>query len=341
MASPHPVIAAIAGTTLAAVAEGVMAEHTPENTTRAFASDWARWTEFSDAVTAAGQPLDINRPDAVALVVFAKWLAIGGATLNGGQVRPHAPESIRRRITGVLAGWRRTDHAVPRTIADPARRWVRGYEDHLVATRQSTGRGQATVLVVDGTDSDDLSRIAATTDTATIAGCRDMALVCLGVAIAARSAELSHLDIEDVTLNPGGMYVHIRRAKRGARRVAVPRGARDETCPVRAWQRWIDATGSPTGAAFRQISRHGNVGGRLSPEGCSDVVVRVAERAGINGRFSVHSLRAGFATAAVRADKHPAAIALHAGWAPDSPWMRRYVRQVREWEDPVLNGIGL
>lgn len=331
--------------TVADLADAVMGEHERTNTTDAFRADWRKWIAFCAAVQAEGMDIDPLAASDKALTVFAKWLAIGGLLPDGAHIKPHAPESIRRRLTGVLAGWRGHGVGYPRGISADARQWVKGYEAELIATNRPTGRGQAPVLTID-----DAKKIAAATPGPKqhpLAGRRDLALVFLGFAIGARSAEAAFLDVADITPGERGLYVHVRRSKTGARRPAVIYGQYEQTCPVLAWRRWQETSGIITGPAFRQIDRHGNLGGRLSPEACSDIVERAGRRAAVVSedgkplRLTVHSLRAGFATAATRAKKDPDEIAEQAGWSLNSPAMHRYIRAVRVWEDNVLAGIGL
>jgi integrase len=336
--------------TVAELAEAVMGEHERRNTTKAFAADWRHWMAFCAVVQAEGMDIDPLAASSDALVVFARWLASGGRRPDGTRLKPHAPESIRRRITGVLAGWRQHDVDYPRGVSTNARQWVKGYEDELVKKKLPTGRGQAPPLEVDGSDSDAAIRIALSTPGEKqhqLGGYRDLALIFIGFAVGARSAEVAALDVSDITPGERGLYVHVRESKTRSRKPAVIYGQRELTCPVLAWRRWQEASGIITGPAFRRIDRHGNLGGRLSPEACSDIVERAGKRAGVTGddgkplRLTGHSLRAGFATAATRAKKDPSEIALQAGWSQNSEAMFRYIRAVKVWQDNVLSGIGL
>lgn len=351
--------------TFTELAGAVRHVHDRPNTNRSYAQDWARWTEFVGSVAATGHALDLY-PDAPrradrkkvqeeALLVFAAWLAKGGRTPRGTLVKPHAPESIRRRLTGVLNGWREHGLDYPRGVTAPARKFVKGYEDELIAVGKPTGRGQAPVLVVDGTDDDHISQIVQATWAATkapkdplpvLTAYRDIAVITMAVAIGARSEDIAGLDVGDITPGERGIFVHVRRSKTRTRKPAVPFGPRDGTCPVLSWRRWQEASGVAAGAAFRKINKHGQMQpGRLSPQACSDIVARAGQRAGIvlpDGKsFTIHSCRAGFATAAARAKKDPAEIAAQAGWGPNSPAMHGYIRQIKVWQTNVLDGIGL
>ncbi len=93
--------------------------------------------------------------------------------------------------------------------------------------------------------------------------------------------------------------------------VAIPRGS--DMCAAAAIERWVAAATFTDGAAFREITRHGRIGGRLTTRSVAWIVKKRvyeaslaegqnAEKAReIAARVSSHSLRAGFATAAAAA----------------------------------------
>lgn len=303
----------------------IRAEHDRANTLTAYATDWRTWLAF--CLDEHLDPLTVSHD---ALVVYAAWL--GGA----GPGARLAPESIRRRLTGVLAGWRDAGVDYPRHVTKAARRWVNGYADQLVAAGDPTGRGQAPAATVK------MLRAITKATPDTVGGRRDVALVLLGFAIAARRSELAHLDTSDITSgDDGGLYVHVRRSKSGARRLAVPRGQHEPTCPVVAWHRWAEARGLHGGAAFRRVDRLDRVGGRLSPAAVGAVVTRAAQRAGVEVRLTGHSLRAGLATEARRAGHSVERICDQGGWKASSPAVYGYIRRVDEWTNNPLVGIGL
>ena len=93
---------------------------------------------------------------------------------------------------------------------------------------------------------------------------------------------------------------------------AILRGRTAETCPVRALDTWLEASGISSGPLFCSVSRHGHVGNGLTPRAVALVVKCYAELAGLEvADFAGHSLRAGFVTSAAergvarRADRRP------------------------------------
>ncbi|MFC6082104.1 site-specific integrase [Sphaerisporangium aureirubrum] len=96
----------------------------------------------------------------------------------------------------------------------------------------------------------------------------------------------------------------------------MPYGANPATCPVRAVRALVATlaeAGRTSGPLLVRIDRRGRInppltrGGRLigDPDGrmSSDVVTRIATAAKLEGRWTGHSLRRGFATAARRAPR--------------------------------------
>lgn len=308
---------------LATRAAEAEAENSRENTIAAYASDRKPWLVFCSQ-----EKIDPLGPSEEVLILYAQWLA------EGGYLIPLAPESIRRRLTGVLSEWNAHHVNYSRGVTKRARQWIAGYETRLVQEGKPTGRGHAHHVAVSAL------RVISEHCLDTLPGRRDAAVVLLGFAIGARRSELSFLDVRDVTASDEGLYVHVRRSKSGVRRPPVPRGHNEMTCPVRAWERWHEALGQD-GAAFRRIDRHHNIGGRLSPAGIGSIVTRAAERAGIDARLTGHSLRSGFATEARRAGHPVELIADQGGWSRTSTVLHRYIRRVDEWTNNPLEGIGL
>lgn len=138
----------------------------------------------------------------------------------------------------------------------------------------------------------------------TLQGKRDRALLLLGFAGAFRRSELVALAVEDLTFEPDGVRVLIRRSKadqegRG-QEIAIPRGTKLR--PVAALQAWLAAAAIATGPVFRSVNRHGTVGSALTPQVVALVVKRHAEAVGLDpDTFAGHSLRAGFLTSAADA----------------------------------------
>ncbi|MGW4644086.1 tyrosine-type recombinase/integrase [Sphaerisporangium sp. NPDC004334] len=79
--------------------------------------------------------------------------------------------------------------------------------------------------------------------------------------------------------------------------------------------------------------------GRMTPEAIADVVARIAAAAGLEGRWTDHSLRRGFATAARRAGANLERIGRHGGWADGSRALLGYLEEGDRWADNPVTGL--
>lgn len=177
-------------------------------------------------------------------------------------------------------------------------------------------------------------------------GKRDRALLLLGFAGALRRSELAALDAGDLEDTREGLIVHIRRSKTDqegeGRKVGIPQGADQATCPVWALDEWLQAANIQSGAVFRVMNRHGQVlPKRLSGEGVAIVVKRSVEKLGYDpALFSGHSLRAGLATSAAAAGKGERAIMNQTGHRSVTT-VRRYIRDGSLFRENAADGLGL
>lgn len=177
------------------------------------------------------------------------------------------------------------------------------------------------------------------------AGLRDRAIILVGFAGALRRSEVVAIDVEHVSLDAGGMLVRIPRSKtdqEGEGRVlGLPYGAHTRTCPVRAYLAWLERSGITTGAVFRPVDRHGRIlARRLGDRAVADMLKRRASAAGLEGAYSGHSLRAGFATEAYRQGVPELAVMRHGRWR-SAQVMRGYVEEGRVWSDNAAAELGL
>lgn len=137
-------------------------------------------------------------------------------------------------------------------------------------------------------------------------GRRDRAMLLLGWAGALRRRELVAIDQGDVEIVAEGLVIHVRRSKTdqvaAGAVLGLPRHADAQYDPVRAYCAWREVTGFDGGPVFRPITKYGSIlPRRIGDREVARLVKRVAARAGLQGDYSGHSLRAGFATAAAAA----------------------------------------
>lgn len=163
-------------------------------------------------------------------------------------------------------------------------------------------------------------------------GVHDRALLLIGFTGAFRRSELVDLDVEHVQDIKKGLVITLERSKTDqdgqGRKVAIPCGSNPDTCPVRAFQAWLEASGIRQGALFRSVNRHSQLqDGRLSDKAVALVVKRCAEAAGLDAsNYSGHSLRVGLGTSAAAAGVSKRAIMAQTGHKSVS-MVRRYIRE--------------
>jgi len=89
----------------------------------------------------------------------------------------------------------------------------------------------------------------------TLAGYRDSALLLIGFAGAFRRSELVSLDVEHVERDAKGLIIHLEKSKvdqeRKGDQIGIPYGSYVETCPVLAYDSWIEQSAITSGALFR------------------------------------------------------------------------------------------
>jgi integrase len=178
---------------------------------------------------------------------------------------------------------------------------------------------------------------------------RDQAVLLVGFAAALRRSEIVALDVGDIQIGNQGLTLTLRRRKtdqEGAgTEIAVPYGRNPETCPVRALEAWLDASGrrdSISGPVFLGMRKAGKLTShRLSDRDVARIIKLAAVGAGYgNEQFSGHSLRAGFVTSAAEAGVPEWQIAQQSGHK-SVPVLRGYIRRARLFHDNPAAKVGL
>jgi integrase len=150
----------------------------------------------------------------------------------------------------------------------------------------------------------ELAKIVACIDPDSAIGIRDRAVLLLGYAAALRPSEIAALNLADITVDPNGLLIAIRRSKTDqeghGQLVGVAAGRHCATDPIRALSAWLEMRPCGPGPLFTQVP----FGRPIPSDGIgqrtiSDLVRNRAIAAGF-GDLGVtgHSLRAGHATAA-------------------------------------------
>jgi hypothetical protein len=197
------------------------------------------WTGFVAWCRARG-----HTPLPAAPATVAAFLTDAGDTLSAGALgRRAAAIGYQHRLSGLASP---TADPTVRTILATARQAT-------VARRAAAPRRQPSVSAAR------LTRLAAACP-GDLAGLRDRALLLLAAAGFLPRAALVGLDVERVRIGPTAIELAVPDADRVTlRRIVVPRGATLATCPVRALEEWLRASGTMFGPVFRKVDRWGNV----------------------------------------------------------------------------------
>ncbi len=293
------------------------------STRLAYASAWRGWETWCSARGASPLPAVpellaayLTEQAATGRVVSTMdktVAAIRAAHLDAG----HDDPTGNRGVVRVRAGLRRTVGVAPRRQAHPI-------------------------------STEEVRRIVAAIDPASLRGKRDRAMLLLGYAAALRRSELVDLLVRDVAMKPAGLVVHVRRSKadqdQAGQVVGVTRGQHPETDPVTAVHTWISAARlTPGDPLFSLVARSDlrAVPRRLEGKQVNRILASRAADAGLADlRLSGHSLRAGHATTAaehgVPADRL-ARTTRHRNLAT----LAKYIRPAEVLADTSSGSLGL
>ncbi len=275
--------------------------------------------------------------------IFTAW-----CSMHGVSPLPASPEVVAAYVVD------RADHVRPVTI----KRGLAAISTaHKVAGFDSPTASQAVRLTmqglrrVKGTSSSprralrvvDVRKMISTVPDSVV-GIRDRAIILLGFTGGMRRSEVVGLDVSDVTFEPEGIILTIRKSKRDqerrGRRVAVPCGRYEATCPVQALRAWLDVRGNSAGPLFVRLDA-GAPRERLDGRAVAELVKRAVRRAGLDPVFfSGHSLRRGFATECARAGAAETSIMKTTGHA-SLVTMRGYIEDGRLFENLAASVLDL
>jgi integrase len=299
-------------------AQNFAREARAENTLRAYRSDWRDFEAWCRDRNFLSCPA---LPQTVALYLTALS-------------RTHKVSTLTRRISAISQAHQTVGVSSP-TEEAPVRLVMAGIRRGL----GTAAAAKRPVLVPDLQ-----AMVNAIPDN--LIGLRDRAILLIGFSGAFRRSELVSLDCEDLAETADGLVITLRRSKTDqeaeGRKVAIPRGREESTCPLRALSAWFAAAGINGGPIFLRVNRHGQIlRKRLSAEAVAIVVKRWAGRIGYEeAEFAGHSLRAGLATAAAIAGKSERAIMNQTGHRSITT-VRRYIRDGNLFRDNAAEGLGL
>lgn len=250
----------------------------PANTKRAYASDWA---DFTNWCSRAGQS-----PLPASPATVAAYIAVLAPT--------HRASTIRRRLAAISKAHSMKGLPNPCGV-ESVKATMKGIE----ATIGSRPNGKAPVTY------NALERmIGCYGDTNTLDAMRSRALLLVGYAGAFRRSELCALTRADVTWHAEGAVILLRKSKTDQRgegqQKAIP-FVPGKMCAATALQLWMKCIPTdPSQPIFCAFTRDGLPGKRaLSPQTVALIVKSAAESCGIDpSTVSGHSLRSGHVTEA-------------------------------------------
>ncbi len=239
--------------------------------------------------------------------------------------------TLNRRLSSIAAAHRMADHPF-----DSRCREIALVMDGLRRTKTVRQR-QVTALTTP------LLKRALDGSFETLADQRDRALILIGMAGALRRSELVALEVSDLTFSSEGVRLVIRRSKGDqfgeGQVIAIERTSTD-LCPVANLEAYLERARISEGRVFRAIDRHGNVKTRMTDQSIALIVKRRAGQAGLEGDYSGHSLRAGFATQAAKSgveERRIAATTRH----KNMEVLRKYIREGSLFANAVTADLGL
>ena len=288
------------------------------NTIRAYRSDWRHFEEWARehgrlALPAAAETLLAYLTDLAAVAKVSTLERRIASISQAHQMAGHEPPTRAMAVRALMAGIRRSKGVAPKT---------------KTALLTEDLRAMLAILP-DG-----------------LLGLRDRAILLVGFAGGFRRSELVGLDFEDLDFKRRGLVVTLRRSKtdqEGAgRKVGIPYGSHEETCPVRSLQGWLAAADIDSGPIFRAVNRHGAIQPkRLTAQSVGLIVKRCAEACGKDpADFGGHSLRSGHATQAAANGASERSIMNQTGHRP-LKMVRQYIREGSLFRENAAAKLGL
>lgn len=154
------------------------------------------------------------------------------------------------------------------------------------------------------------------------------------------------MTVSDLCFSDSGLVITVLRSKadqeQAVDKVAIPFGEREDTCPIRALRKWLNAANVKEGAVFRGVDRHGNVSFTgLHRDSIAVIFKTAAARAGMNAtNIAGHGVRAGMSTRAALNGTSERAIARTTRHR-SRRILRRYIRPGEMFRENASAILGL
>lgn len=173
---------------------------------------------------------------------------------------------------------------------------------------------------------------------------RNSALLLIGFFGAFRRSELCALKYEHVSFLKQGIEITIPRSKTDqsglGQKCAIPYGA-ETLCPIAALNIWCELAQIRSGYIFRRIKRNGTISqAPINAEHINVIIKEIASKCNLPDaqKYSSHSLRRGFATAASQSGASLISIMRQGRWQ-HSDTALGYIEEAKAFEDNAASCI--
>jgi integrase len=321
---------ALALADLVAKTEELAREAKANSTRAAYRTDWDAFSEWCTTMRFTALPAS---PETVAMYLT-----------HLSETPPKNSPDEKRKVSTIARAMAAICHAHSRAGIDPPPTRTARVKETMAGLRRRLGVAPKRKTAVRAEHV--LGMVAQVPQT--LVGLRDRAILLVGFAGAFRRSELVGLDVGDLEFAEGRLKVTLRRSKTDqegkGRKVGIPRGSSNETCPVFALQAWLETAEITNGPVFRAVNRHWKVSeSRLTAPVVALVVKRYAAAIGLTTKEQLrtvagHSLRSGLVTSAARAKRGDRSIRGQTGHK-DSRMVDIYVQDESLFEDNAAEGL--
>jgi integrase len=308
----------LASSELGELAREILSARRSASTVETYRREWSRFVEWSSTNGATSYPVP-----AEVLAAYLTWL----------HSEKYGRSTIRKTLTVMsLAHDERDNPCGDRLV----RELVKGI---LRRDKRPTKKARPLSLPELIAICDKL------TEQKTVQSARDRALISVGWMAALRASELVALNWRDVVDVEQGVELRIRESKTNktgdAEIVALPllSNRYHLICPVRNLRANKPITWrvhDPDLPVFRSGQTYETLGARLNQRSVSRIIERSAELARLEGRFSSHCMRRGFASFAASKGMTDFQIMRHGRWKSVGT-AAGYVERSKLWSDNPLS----
>jgi len=197
---------------------------------------------------------------------------------------------------------------------------------------------------------EDIQAMVSTLNRRKLIDIRDRALILIGFAGAFRRSELVAINMDDIEKNRDGLTITLKHSKTDQEgqgyKKGIPYGSNPDTCPVRAFEDWLEASKITQGPIFRRIYKNAQKIEQIHTKGLVDksvalIIKKLAKKAGLDeNKYSGHSLRSGLITTAANRGVDERSIMKQSGHKSLTV-MRGYIQDATLFKNNAATNVGL